>query len=101
MINYKIIVSNGKNTRIDRQRVTPNDANFKEITFERSLRNCFWQPGQRVKLRGTNRCGTVMEVIKDINQISWAKNRPNYLAIAFDDGKFELGNPCQLKGTKR
>lgn len=101
MINYRIIVSNGKNTALEKQRVTPNDPNFKQTVFERSIQSCFWKPGQRVKLRGTSRCGTVVEVIKDINTINWTKNRPNYLAIAFDDGKLELGNPCQLKGTKK
>jgi hypothetical protein len=101
MINYKIIVSTGQNKPLARQRVDPKDPSFRSITFERSLKNCFWQPGQRVKLRGTSRLGTLQEVIKDINQINWTKNRPNYLLIRFDNGELALANPCQLKGTKK
>jgi hypothetical protein len=101
MINYKIIVSSGQNKPVNKPvKVDHTAPNFKQVVFERSLRGCNYKQGSRVKLRGTNRKGTVLEVIADIESINWTKNKPHYIAVHFDDGQYGLCNPGQLRGTK-
>ncbi len=102
MISYKIIVQNGRDQRTvdNRTVVTPSDDNYRDVVFQRNLNVCHLSAGDRVKLRKGHSRGTVKEVINNIKHISWQKNRPMFVVVAFDDGKILMCNPSQLKRSK-
>lgn len=101
MIEYEVIVNHKRDTPPPRETVTPGDTSYKEVVFQRNLRACNYEVGQRVKERGGHMVGTIQHIEKDINRINWSKNRPMFVAVEFDDGRKVYANPSQLKRTKR
>jgi hypothetical protein len=63
---------------------------------------CRWKVGQRVRLVGTKRVGTVLDVISDINLVVfWKQNSPQFIVVCFDDEP-DVDSHCsnfQLKGV--
>lgn len=99
MISYKIIITNGKNvTPNQRKHITPKDPEFKSLVFERSLKKCTFKENQWVKIKGTSKRGRIIEVIKELDKVTWTNNRPYYLVLEMTDKSQVVANPAQLKG---
>lgn len=101
MIEYDIIVKHGKDQPALRTVVAPQDENYKEVVFQRGLKQCRLVAGDRVKPRGSGIRGTVEEIVTDIESVNWARNRPMFVQVKFDDGKVMLCHPSQLKRSSK
>ncbi len=71
------------------------------MVFTRAFKGNRWHVGNRIKVRGTSRKGTVREVIKDLNKVEWERNRPLFIVVEMDDGVTMIGHPGQFKGSNK
>ena len=70
------------------------------MVIERALKNNHHRVNDRIRIRGTMKKGTVIEVIKDYSRIRIEKGRPLFLVVHFDSGEKAVCNPGQIKGCK-
>ena len=101
MIKYRKIVSGGSNKPSTIQPATPNSQEGKALIFQRALNACRWKgENERVKIRGTNTRGNVIEIIYDKDQVTWTRGKPHFVRVKFDDGRVLMCHPSQLKYSK-
>lgn len=50
-------------------------------------------------IRGTRKRGLITDIITDINEMNWTKNRPHYIRVLFDSG-YVLCHPSQIREVK-
>lgn len=97
MIEYEIVVNHRHDQKLSPAKVTPRDANYKEVVFQRQLKVCKYEPGQYVKVRKSAKRGQILEIIEDINQVNWLHNRPQFVKVDFGKDGVMMCNPSQLK----
>lgn len=101
MISHSIFVTNGGNReRANTRHISPNDPDYKQHVFTRVYGNCPLFQGDRVKVRGTNKEGTVIDVLNslELDQVKWDKNRPHFIVVKLDGTDKEyLAHPSQLR----
>ena len=101
MISHSILFTSGTDRRrIPTQHISPNDPDYKQHTFNRVFGNCVLFKGDRVKLKGSNKEGTVIDVLTslELDQVKWDKNRPHFIVVKFDGTDKEyLAHPSQLR----
>lgn len=102
MISYKLIVQNTVDVKHPEQRVVvkPGDVNYKDIVLQRNLKINRFQAGDRVKVRKSAKRGNIMEVITDIKDVNWDRNKAHFLVVQWDDGSTAMCSPSQLKPSK-
>lgn len=61
---------------------------------------CHYRKGQRVKFRGTNKKGEILEIIQDYGRIQWEHNKPLFIVVSLDTGEKVIAGVSQLKGIK-
>lgn len=75
-----------------------NTKSSKERAFERALSKCRFRVGNRVKIRGTPKKGTITIILSDINDIKWHGMMPQFIVVNVDNEGEILAAPVQLKG---
>lgn len=98
MISYRIVSKSGGRVTPLNKPVSPKDPEFKELVFRRAMRGCTFKEGDTVKIKGTPKRGTLIQIIYDINDILWVRNRPYFLEVEIPgDEENMLYHPSQLK----
>jgi hypothetical protein len=64
--------------------------------FERSLNKCYFNVGDKVKIRGTPKRGEIIDIATKAEHVEWVNNRPHYICVIIKDDMI-LCNPGQLK----
>jgi hypothetical protein len=102
MISYKIIVQNTADIKHPEARkvVAPGEPDFRETVFRRNLAQNRFKEGDRIKMRKTAKRGFIVEVIRDIKNVNWERNRPHFLVVQWDDKSTNMCIHTQLKPSK-
>jgi uncharacterized protein YlxW (UPF0749 family) len=100
MITYKIIVTNTPSTP-KREHVSPDQPTYKEHIFRRLLNSLSFSVGARIQIKGTPRRGHVTKIVKELSDVRWNKNKPEFIQIKMDDGQEYLTHPKTLKRSRK
>lgn len=90
-----------KQTTSKNKAVSPGNPDFRKVVLQRALNECPWKGNnERVKIRGTNTRGNVIEILYDEDKVNWTKNIPHFIVVKFDDGKTLSCARSQLKNSR-
>jgi hypothetical protein len=64
--------------------------------FDRVLSSCNIHEGDKVKIKGTSKKGTVIKKYLTPEECQWDKNRPQLLVVAIGEDHF-AAHPSQVK----
>lgn len=69
----------------------------KRAIFLRSLKASHFKENTRVRKPGERLCGTIIEIIQDIDHIQWTERGiPLYIVVKWDNNETLYHNPFQL-----
>lgn len=99
MLVFQIKSANGSATPTLFSNQPPDSANEtgRLRIFLKSIKNCHFKIGRRVRQNNTNKKGVIADVKFDIKDVQWGKNNmPMYIEVKWDSGEATLCHPSQL-----
>lgn len=103
MLSYKITskqLSHQERKHHKRNRINPNDPDFKERVLERVFARLVFKENMRVRLAGTSQKGIIKRIHFDADSIVWENKQPMFIEVLLDDGKRLLCGTHQLSRKK-
>lgn len=68
----------------------------KASILQRALKRCNFKAGDRIKVRGTNFFGRVVEVYTKVEDVNWDKTFPTYIHLELDGGTQRMAHHSQI-----
>jgi hypothetical protein len=99
MISYRITSKSISQTPVS----TSGDVN-KDKIFNRAISKAIkvFSPGDKVMFIGLKRKAEVLEILLDINRVSWKGEKPFFIKIKFEDNdQVVLSHSSSLKRVKK
>lgn len=99
MISYRIISKRPVNSiKAEIKALPPTDPKFRHFVLDKQLKANRLQVGQKVKIRGTNKCGEITEILTTVEEAQWKNNSPYFIVVKVHPTNDEfVAAPRQLK----
>ena len=97
MISYYIESKPAHKQLLDPKAVLdPSKEKDREAFLRRALKRCHFKEGQRVRMYGTRKKGTITQIVTRSEDVLWENNKLYFITVKWDDGEHNYCMPSQL-----
>jgi len=87
--------------RLTSQKQSDSSKSQREQIFERQMLTFRGNAGRRVRLKGSNKFGTIVDIVTEFSEVvMWNGNSPQFIYVDFGDGKLSACAAKQIKVIK-